>query len=77
MKQIHTVVLDGLPINLMVDKNAIGYNFEFDGKQFGNRVDLKSKKQIDIISATALLLINALDTRNALNKLKQDGKDLN
>lgn len=70
-------MLGDLEINLMVDKNAIGYNFEFDGNQFGNRVDLKSKKTIDIISATALLLINALDTRDALLKAKEDGKTLN
>ena len=49
-------------IDIVIVKNTIAFALEKSGNHFGNKIKLPSKKTQDIVAATFLLLINALET---------------
>lgn len=65
--QISTFTLKERDIDVTFRNGKLAYTFQHAGKNYGGAVNLDSKKQIDIINATFLLLINALETIEALN----------
>lgn len=69
---ISTFTIGGLDVDMTFNKNAIAYTFEQDGKHYGYKIDLPSKKVMDIVAATVLLLTNALETKAAVDALPHD-----
>ncbi len=72
MDKISTFILKEQSIDMLYNKGKLAYTFEYGGKSYGQKVDLKSKSVIDIASATFLLLENALETIEAVKKLPND-----
>lgn len=70
MTVISTVPVQNVPIEFLYDKGYIGYTINVNGSPYGSKVKLESKKVIDIISAVALIIGNALDTKQALDDNK-------
>lgn len=66
--------LKGNKIDVLYSKGKLGYTFEFEGKNYGNAVPLTTSKRNDIISATFLLLENALETYEAVKQLPNENK---
>lgn len=60
-------------INFMIQKNFVGYSFEVDGKSYGQKSELKTKKKDEIVAITAALTINAISSYDAL----KNGKNIN
>lgn len=76
MNRISTFTLKGKDIDLLYNNGALAYSFEHNGKAYGNKVELPSKKVMDIASAVFLLLTNALETSEALeNGLQTTGNE--
>jgi hypothetical protein len=75
MEHIHTFTVEGKDLDLLYKNGSLAYSFEHEGKPYGNKVVLTSRKVIDVASATLLLLINALETRKALeNDVPRNGE---
>ncbi len=72
MNKILQFTLDGRDIDVLYQNGNIAYTFEFEGKQYGNKVELASKSIIDVTSATFLLFTNALETMAALKQGAHD-----
>jgi hypothetical protein len=70
MNKISTFTFEGKDIDVMYSKGNIAYTFECEGKQYGSKLELKSKSIIDIVSTTWLLLQNAQETVKALSNEK-------
>lgn len=61
----------GQEIELLYYRGKISYVFNWKDKRFGNAVKCDSKSIKDIMNATACLIINYLETREAV---EHDGK---
>lgn len=70
MNEVTILTIDGQEIQLMTHKGEIGYSMQLNGKHYGVRVPLKSRKVLDIATAIALLVANVLDTKKALDENK-------
>ncbi len=68
MNKISTFTYKGKDIDMLYQKGNIAYTFEHDGKQYGYKVKLPSKSVMDVASTTFLLLTNAIETLEALQK---------
>jgi len=66
MNKIATFTLQGHDIDFLVYKKELGYTMKIEGKDYGQKVKLESRKVIDIASAVVLLLINALETHEQI-----------
>lgn len=66
MDTITTLTLRGQDINILVKGKEVGYTMEIDGQHYGSKVLLPSRKVKDIASAIGLLLINAIEVKDAL-----------
>lgn len=76
MKIISQITYNGLDINFMEEKGYVGYSFGFEGKNYGQKVPLKSNKRKELIEAVATLFINAIDSHKNLydtNKTTGEG----
>lgn len=69
---ISTFTLNGLDIEMTYHNKSIAYTFTKDGQPYGYKIELPSRKVMDIVAATSLLLINALETRDALTQIDND-----
>lgn len=69
---ISTFTIDGLDVDMTFQNGAIAYTFEKDGKNYGYKIDLPSKKVMDVVAATVLLLTNALETKAAVDSLPHE-----
>ena len=49
-------------------KGFIAYTFEKDGQSYGQKIKVPSRGVMDIVSVASLLIINAAETIEALNK---------
>lgn len=68
MKKISQIPYKEIEINFLEEKGFLGYSFGFNGKNYGVKVETKSKRK-DLIEATALLIINAIQSyENLSNK---------
>jgi hypothetical protein len=63
---ISTFTLQERDIDIVLNNNKLAWTMTHAGKNYGGAVNLTSKKQMDIVNATFLLLINALETIEAL-----------
>lgn len=68
MKIINQIKYKETDFNFMVEKNYVGYSFEKDGKSYGQKTELKTKKRNELIATVATLTINAIETLQALNE---------
>jgi hypothetical protein len=66
MNKIHTIDLGGFTIDILHHNGSIAYSMDYNGQAYGSKLKLPSKSVLDIVSTTALLIVNALDTRKAL-----------
>lgn len=68
MHTIATFTLRDTDINIMYNDGQLAFTFDYDGKSYGQKVTLQSKKILDIVSASFLLFTNALETREKLDE---------
>lgn len=68
MDKISTFILKGQSIDMLYNNGKLAYTFEFGGKSYGQKVEVKSRSIIDIASAAFLLLENALETIEAVKR---------
>jgi hypothetical protein len=69
MKRIDQLVLPGnLQIDVLFENGKLAYTFTHNEKQYGNAVQLPSKKVADIVAASMVLFTNALETKAELDK---------
>ena len=69
MNKINTFSLEGFDVEMLYKNGFLAYTFEFNGKPYGQKVKLKSRKVEDVASATFLLLENALSTHKQLENV--------
>jgi len=55
-------------IDLLVHKNEIGYSMTVDGKPYGLKVTVPSRKTQDIASSVLLLFFNIFETLEVVKK---------
>lgn len=65
---IHTFTLKGKDIEVTYNNGFLAYTFMFNDQPYGQKMKPESKKVLDIASCTYLLLINALETMEQLEK---------
>lgn len=68
MQPFSRIDYKGISIDFLKQKGKLGYTFQYEGKNYGNKVEVNKKSEQAIVEATALLFINALDTYEALCK---------
>lgn len=74
MNKISTFTFKGRDIDMLYDKGNLAYTFEYEGKQYGYKVEVPSKSVIDIASAAFLLFTNAVETLEVLEKQTNENK---
>lgn len=57
----------GETLDVLYANGTISYVFEIKGKRYGNAVKAQGKSIKDIMNATAALLINYIETREAVD----------
>lgn len=55
----------------MEEKGFIGYSFGYEGRNYGQKVPLKTKKRSELIDAIGVLFINAISSYEELCKNTQ------
>lgn len=68
MQIISQVKHEDTTINFMIKKQEVGYSFEFEGKSYGHKTELKSKKRDELVAVVAILTINALESYKAIKE---------
>ncbi len=61
MQSFLEVHYHNIPIMFQVGKGELSFTFSYQGKKYGHKVELPSKKA-DIVGTTATLLVNALES---------------
>ncbi len=64
--QISTFSYKGQDFDVLVNKNKISYIFELYGERYGNAVEVKGRKKQDIVNAAMSLLLNFIETYDAV-----------
>jgi hypothetical protein len=64
--------LKGIDIEMLFRKGTLACTYTYEGKPFGNSIKLPSRKVEVVVAATFQLLTNALETIEALEKLKNE-----
>lgn len=62
MKTISQVKYGNLEINLLKEEKFIGYSFGYEGRNYGQKTELKTTKSQEIMEVTAVLIINAIES---------------
>ena len=65
--KISTFTLKDRDIDVTLRNKKLSYTFQHGGNNYGGAVVLESTKQMDVVNATFLLLINALETIEAIS----------
>jgi hypothetical protein len=60
--EIYSFSHKDVQIDFTFKKGFVLYTFNKDGKPYGNKIKLPSRGVMDIVSATALLVINAIES---------------
>lgn len=68
MNKISTFTYKGKDIDMLYQNGNLAYTLEYNGKQYGYKVEVPSKSIIDIASVSFLLFINAVETLETLQK---------
>lgn len=63
-----------ISIDFLKQKNKLGYTFQYEGRNYGNKVEVDKKNEKAIVEATATLIVNAI---NSYEELRKDGKGEN
>ena len=66
MTKINTFTLEGLDIDILYNNGFLAYTIQYEGKTYGQKIKVKSKRIVDITTATFLLIENALSTHKQL-----------
>lgn len=66
MKVISQIKYTDVDLNFMVEKDSVGYSFEFGGKSYGHKTTLKTKKRDELVGAVATLTVNAVQSYESL-----------
>lgn len=57
-----------ISIDFLKQKGFLGYTFQYEGRNYGNKVAVDKKSEKAIVEATATLFINAIESYEALCK---------
>lgn len=63
---IYTFRYKDVDIDILYKNKAVAFTFEIDGKKYGNKVAVPSRKAQDIINASFLLFTNAAESIEAI-----------
>lgn len=66
-----------ISIDFLKQKGKLGYTFQYEGRNYGNKVECDKKSEKAIVEATATLFLNAISTYEELLKptLKEQKND--
>lgn len=71
MKPISQIPYKGIDINFMEEKGFIGYSFGYQGRNYGQKVPVNTRKRAELIEAIGALFINAIESYENLCKSTQ------
>ncbi len=71
INEISQFTFKDVDVNLVFRNEMIGYTFEKDGKTYGQKVKPKDKSAQAIASATFLVLLNFVETLEAVQLIKE------
>jgi hypothetical protein len=71
---ILTFTYKGQDIDVTVNNGFVAYSFIQGGQSYGAKVQLPSRKTQDVVAITSNLIINAIETKEALCKQKPSRK---
>lgn len=57
-----------ISIDFLKQKGFLGYTFQYEGRNYGNKVAVDKKSEKAIVEATATLFINAISSYEELCK---------
>jgi hypothetical protein len=66
--EVYSFTIKNHQVDMTFKKGFVAYTFEKDGKSYGQKVKVPSRGVMDIISVASLLIINAVETIEALEK---------
>lgn len=69
MTKVFTFTHKGQDIDVLYNKGKIAYTFEIAGKKYGGAVKVEGRSHEALINATFALLINYLETKEAVEKI--------
>lgn len=75
MKTIYTFTFKEKDIDVLYENKNLAYTFEHEGKHYGSKVELPNKSTMSIVSATWLLIQNAMETLDAVRTNNEDNKE--
>ena len=61
MQSMMRIPYRGKDITILVDKESVGFSFEWEGKHYGNKTKV-SRKRNELVGAVAVLIINAIES---------------
>lgn len=59
-----------ISIDFLKQKGFLGYTFQYEGRNYGNKVAVDKKNEQALVEATATLFINAINSYEELCKAK-------
>ncbi len=71
MKKITTIstfTYKGQDFDVLLHKNKLSYIMEVNGERYGNAVEVQGRTKKAVADATCNLLINLIDTYDAISK---------
>jgi hypothetical protein len=66
--QISTFSVNGHDVELLLNRGKIAYTFFYNDKRYGQSVRIAGTKKLDVVNACMALLINYLETYDAVQK---------
>lgn len=69
MNSVSLFEYKGTEINVIIKNGFLGYTFEKDGKTYGNKVKLEKRDTQHIASVAFLLVLNLVETYEAVQKI--------
>lgn len=74
MKPITQILYGDTYLQFLKEKSFIGYSFGFEGKNYGQKVELKTVLKDELVGVVATLTINAIQSLEALKNGKNTDK---
>lgn len=68
MQPFSRIPYKDIEIDFLKQKGFLGYTFQYEGRNYGNKVAVDKKSEKALIEATASLFINAIESYEALCK---------
>lgn len=57
-----------ISIDFLKQKGKLGYTFQYEGRNYGNKVEVDKKSEKALVEATVALFINAINSYEELCK---------